>query len=84
MGKKRRTGASALDRRVSDEADVSRLPVQRVIEKLQMSLAAFNDRISELQKENHQGHATKVLKAYAMDLARQIEELRCLSIEPKP
>jgi hypothetical protein len=44
----------------------------------------FNERIIELENEGHCGHAMEVLKAKAMDFARQIDELRCLLIEPLP
>jgi tRNA(Ser,Leu) C12 N-acetylase TAN1 len=43
---------------------------------------AFNDRIAELEDEGHLGHAMKVLKANAIDLARRIDELRSLLVEP--
>jgi hypothetical protein len=53
-------------------------PIQREIEKLQQALNAFNERISELEEEGHTGRAMGVLKANAMDFARQIDELRSL------
>ena len=43
----------------------------------------FNERIADLENEGHRGHAMEVLKANAIDLARQIDELRCLLVEPK-
>ncbi|WP_146688506.1 hypothetical protein [Bradyrhizobium canariense] len=55
---------------------------QHEIRNLEKELHAFNDRIVELQKEGHRGHAMEVLKANAIDLARQIDELRCLLVEP--
>jgi hypothetical protein len=58
----------------------SRFPVQHGIEELRKSLAAFNERIVELENEGHKGHAIEVLKANALDLARQIDELRCLLV----
>ncbi|MGO8911103.1 MAG: hypothetical protein ACLQDM_17540 [Bradyrhizobium sp.] len=45
-------------------------------------LNAFNDRIAELEDEGHRGHAMEVLKANALDFARQIDELRSLLIAP--
>ena len=42
---------------------------------------AFNERIAELKNEGHRGHAMDVLKANAIDLARQIDELRCLLVD---
>jgi hypothetical protein len=61
----------------------SRFPVQHGIEELQKELFAFNERIFELEDEGHQGYAMEVLKANAVDLARQIDELRCLLASPK-
>jgi hypothetical protein len=58
-----------------------RFPVQHEIQQLQKEPNDFNQRIIELQNEGHRGHAMKVLKARAMDFARQIDELRCLLIE---
>jgi hypothetical protein len=62
---------------------VSRFPVQHEIQHLQTELDAFNDRIIELENEGHRSHAMEVLKAKAIDFARQIDELRCLLIGPK-
>jgi len=45
---------------------------------LQQALNAFNERIAELEDEGHSGRAMGVLKANAMDFARQIDELRSL------
>jgi hypothetical protein len=56
----------------------SRLPADHKIEELLGSLAAYNERIAELENEGHKGHAMKVLKAMVLDLARQIDELRGL------
>jgi hypothetical protein len=61
-----------------------RFPVQHEIQKLQEELNAFNDRISELEDEGHRGHVMEVLKARALDFARQIDELRCLLVESAP
>jgi hypothetical protein len=55
-----------------------RFPIQREIQKLQQALNAFNERIAELEDEGHWGRAMGVLKANAMDFARQIDELRSL------
>jgi hypothetical protein len=49
---------------------------------LQNELNAFNERIAELEDEGHRGHAMEVLKANALDFARQIDELRCLLLSP--
>jgi hypothetical protein len=56
-------------------------PVQREIQKLENDLNAFNERIVELENEGHRGHAMEVLKANAMDFARQIDELRFVLFE---
>ena len=62
----------------------ARFPVQHEIQHLQNELNAFNDRIIELENEGHRGHAMEVLKAKAIDFARQIDELRCLLVETLP
>jgi hypothetical protein len=49
---------------------------------LEDELNAFNERIAELEDEGHRGHAMKVLTANAIDLARRIDELRSLLVEP--
>jgi hypothetical protein len=59
-------------------------PIQREIQKLEDELNAFNERISELEGEGHQGHAMEVLKANAIDFARRIDELRCVLVESSP
>jgi hypothetical protein len=51
---------------------------------LQEELDAFNERIAELENEDHRGHAMQVLKAKAIDFARQIDEFRCLLVESAP
>jgi hypothetical protein len=56
-------------------------PVQHEIQKLENELNAFNERILELENEGHRGHAMEVLKANAIDFARQIDELRCVLVE---
>ena len=61
-----------------------RFPVQHEIQRLQEELNAFNERIEELEDEGHRGHAMEVLKANALDFARQIDELRCLLVESAP
>jgi hypothetical protein len=60
-----------------------RWPVQQQLNGLFEELGAFNDRIAELVKEGHRGLAMSVLKAQALKLAGQIDELRCLLIVPK-
>ncbi len=61
-----------------------RFPVQQEIQKLQEQLNAFNERIAELEDVGHRGHAMEVLKANAIDFARQIDELRCLLVDSVP
>jgi hypothetical protein len=60
-----------------------RSPVQQELEGLFGELAAFNERIAELVKQGHRSHAMNVLKAQALRLAGQIDELRCLLVAPK-
>jgi hypothetical protein len=80
MGKQRR-----IDLRVTEPEDqqsrknlpASGYPVQHEIEELRKALAALNERIAELASDGHQGHAMEVLRVNAMDLACQIDELRC-------
>ena len=76
-----KTGAEKRD--ATNTHHASRFPVQHGIEELQKQLSAFNERIFELEDEGHQGYAMEVLKANAVDLARQIDELRCLLVVPK-
>jgi hypothetical protein len=61
-----------------------RSPVQQELEGLLSELAAFNERIAELVRQGHRGHALNVLTAQALSLAGQIDELRCLLVVPKP
>src|ERR1700710_48182 len=68
----------------SDSFHPARFPVQHQIEVLHQDLAAFNERIKELEKEGHHGHAMDVLKHQALSMAGQFEERRCLLIVPKP
>ena len=66
-----------------DRIPASRFPVEHRIQRLQEQLNEFNERIVELEDQDHRGHAMKVLKAKAIDFARQIDELRCLLIDRK-
>jgi hypothetical protein len=61
-----------------------RAPVNRQLRGLFHELAAFNERIADLVKQGHQSLAVIVLKAQALSIARQIDELRCLLVVPKP
>ena len=65
-----------------DKFPAARFPVQHEIQQLQKELSDFNERIIELENEGHRGHAMEVLKAKAIDFARQIDELRCLLVKP--
>jgi hypothetical protein len=47
------------------------------IESLRLELASFNKRISELEKLHPDGLKIEALKAAAVMLSRQIDELRC-------
>jgi hypothetical protein len=69
---------------VSDpQAQAWRSPVQQELDGLFGELAAFNERIAELVRDGHQSHAMSVLKAQALSLASQIDELRGLLVVPK-
>jgi hypothetical protein len=61
---------------------IHQFPIQNEIQNLESDLDAFNERIVELENEGHRGHAMQVLKANAIDLARRIDELRSLLVEP--
>ena len=60
-----------------------RSPVQQELDGLLGELAAFNERIAELVKLGHRSPAIAVLKAQALSLAAQIDELRGLLAVPK-
>jgi hypothetical protein len=47
------------------------------IERLRLELAAFNDRITELEKQHPEALKLEALRASALLLARQIDEIRC-------
>jgi hypothetical protein len=71
-------------RQCVDRYPARRFPIQHEIQNLENELDAFNERIVELENEGHRGHAMEVLKANAIDFARQIDELRCLLVESAP
>lgn len=82
MSKKRqRTFGDPPASQADNKSPGPRFPVHHEIHKLQAKLTAFNERIEELEGEGHHGHAMEVLKANAIDFARQIDELRCLLVE---
>jgi hypothetical protein len=60
-----------------------RSPVQHQLNGLFGELAAFNERIAELVKQGHRSPAMSVLKAQALSLAGQIDELRGFLVVPK-
>ena len=47
------------------------------IERLHLELASFNNRIVELEKLHPESSKIEALKASALVLSRQIDELRC-------
>lgn len=49
------------------------------IERLHLELAAFNRRIAELEGLHPEGPKIEILKAGALLISRQIDELRCLN-----
>jgi hypothetical protein len=67
-----------------DNFPARQFPIQHEIQNLENELNAFNELILELENESHRGHAMKVLKANAIDFARQIDELRCMLVEFVP
>jgi uncharacterized coiled-coil DUF342 family protein len=69
---------------VVDKYPARRFPIQHEMQKLREELNAFHERIADLENEGHRGHAMEVLKAKAIDFARQIDELRCLLVESAP
>jgi uncharacterized protein YydD (DUF2326 family) len=49
------------------------------IERLRLELAALNERIEELEKQHPEASKIEALRASALALAWQIDEIRCLS-----
>ena len=49
------------------------------IERFYFELASFNERIQELEKQHPEASKIDTLKARALVLARQIDEIRCSS-----
>jgi uncharacterized protein YydD (DUF2326 family) len=49
------------------------------IERLRIELAAFNERIQELEKRNPEASKIEALRVSAVMLARRIDEIRCSS-----
>jgi hypothetical protein len=49
------------------------------IERVYLELAAFNERIQELEKQHPEAAKIEALRASALVLARQIDEIRCSS-----
>jgi len=49
------------------------------IERFYFELAASNERIQELEKQHPEAEKIEVLRASALVLARQIDEIRCSS-----
>jgi hypothetical protein len=47
------------------------------IERLRLELAALNERIEELEKQHPEASKLEALKASALVLARQIDEILC-------
>ena len=59
----------------------AKFPVQQTIFQLERGLDAFNERIAELEGEGYSGRAMEVLRENALDLARQINELRGVLVQ---
>lgn len=47
------------------------------IERLRLELAAFNERIAELERRHPEASKLDALRAGALSIARQIDDLRC-------
>ncbi|MBI5260378.1 MAG: hypothetical protein HY852_01000 [Bradyrhizobium sp.] len=47
------------------------------IERLRLELAAINQRIVELEKQHPEASKLDALRASALSIARQIDDLRC-------
>ena len=47
------------------------------IERLHLELSGFNERIAELEKTHAESSMIEILKATAILLSRQIDEVRC-------
>jgi len=77
--KKQKTIAVALD----PSLQAWRSPLQQQLDGLSGELAAFNERIAELVNLGHQSLAVSVLKAQALRLCGQIDELRGLLAGPR-
>jgi hypothetical protein len=70
----------------SEQSNVERsptrnFPIEQTIYRLEKGLDAFNERIAELEGQRHNSRAMDVLKENALDLARQIDELRGVLIQ---
>ena len=70
-------------RQEAEENSVPHFSILHRLQTLQKELSEFNERIAELESEGHRGRAVEVLKANAIDFARQIDELRCFLVESK-
>jgi hypothetical protein len=71
-------------RQAVDQYPAQRFPIRHQIQKLEDELNAFNERIEELENKGHRSRAMEVLKANALEFARQIDELRCVLVESAP
>jgi hypothetical protein len=67
-------------RQDTDNHSAPHFSIQHRIQVLQKELNDFNERIAELESEGHRDHAIELLKAHAIDFARQIDELRYLLV----
>ncbi len=76
-------GDLSATRQDAHKISVPHFSIQHRIQILQRELNDFNQRILELESGGHRGRAMDVLHANAIDLARQIDELRCFLVEPK-
>jgi len=50
------------------------------IERLRLQLASFNEQIEKLEKQHPDASKIEALRVSALVLARQIDEIRCSSV----
>ena len=81
MTKQRNRTGNRLESSTAGKLPTREFPIQRAIQNLERELHAFNERIAELEDENHNSRAMEVLKENALDFARRIDELRSVLVE---
>jgi len=77
-----RNGDLRATRQDAHKKSVPHFSIPHRIQILQKELNDFNERILELENGGHRGRAIELLKAHAINFARQIDELRCFLVQP--